>query len=165
MPRHAPQAIANEFIRRFRLENPGFTPNQTWLQKMVHVANGWNLAINDEPLVNQAPEAWDNGPVFRQIWNHIRDWGYNAEGGLLGTAGTNKPIEADLSDAERAVISHVWGRYGGLSGQELSRMTHEPDTPWTLAYVARGKNSRLNENEIRDHYIKLALEGREQAAR
>jgi uncharacterized phage-associated protein len=163
MPRHLPQAIANEFIRRWSTDHPGMSPNQTWLQKMVHVANGWNLAVNDEPLVGQPPEAWDNGPVFRAIWNHVRDWGYNA-GGLLGQAGSNKPYVAELSPSELSVVDHVWKRYGQLSGRDLSQLTHEPDTPWTKAYVNRGKNARLDEKDIRDHYVKLALVGRGQSA-
>ncbi|MEO5805068.1 Panacea domain-containing protein [Devosia sp.] len=163
MPGHQAQAIANEFIKLWKQEHPGINPNQTWLQKMVHIANGWNLAVNEQPLVNQPPEAWDNGPVFRSIWNHIRDWGYNA-GGLLGYAGTNKVYAADISDSERAVINHVWKRYGQMSGRDLSRLTHEADTPWTRAYVGQGQNARLDEHDIRDHYIKLAMAGRAQAA-
>ncbi|MEQ1900259.1 MAG: Panacea domain-containing protein [Devosia sp.] len=162
MPRHLPQAIANEFAKRAELR--GAIPNQTWLQKLVHIANGWNLAVNDEPLVAQPPEAWDNGPVFRSIWNHVRDYGYNAGNGLMGYAGSNKPFEAQLTDSERAVIDHVWSRYGGFTGRELSGMTHQPDTPWTKAYFTHGQNARLSEDEIRDHYTKLALAGREQQA-
>ena len=164
MPRQLPQAVANEFIRRFREGHPGWgSPNQTWLQKMVHIANGWNLAVNGEPLVSQPPEAWDNGPVFRAIWNHLRDWGYNVSG-LMGPAGSQTPFHADLTESEKAVIDHVWKRYADYSGRELSAMTHEADTPWTKAYFGRGQNARLNEEEIRGHYINLALAGRGQAA-
>lgn len=158
MPSYDARAVANEFLR---LNGAGM--NQMKLQKLVFMAHGWNLAINKAPLVADRIEAWDGGPVIRCIWNHIRDFGYNAAGFLLGSVEGN-PYEAALSDSERAIIEHVWKRYGGYSGLELSNMTHEPGTPWSNAYFGRGRNSALSQSDIQQHYIELALAGRTSAA-
>jgi len=154
MPMHDARAIANEFLK---LKDGA--ANQMWLQKMVYIAHGWNLAINDEPLVEDRIEAWDGGPVLRIIWNHIRDWGHNAKGGLLGRRG-GKAFSAELTDQERAIIHHVWKRYGSYSGRELSQLTHQAGTPWSNAYFGHGKNAALSNQDIKQHFTELALAGR-----
>lgn len=139
--------------------------DQMKLQKLVYLAHGWNLAINGEPLVKDTIEAWDGGPVMRMIWNHFRDFGYNEEH-LLEDKITSKAFKADLSESERDIIDHTWTKYGGYSGLRLSGMTHRPRTPWSNAYfgAGRGRNSALSQDEIQQHFIELALNGRSQKA-
>ncbi|WP_068091729.1 Panacea domain-containing protein [Novosphingobium rosa] len=156
MPGHDPRAIANEFIKL-----SGNRPfNQMWLQKLVYMANGWNLAINHNPLTDARIEAWDGGPVYRKIWNHLRDYGYDADSKLL-CRPSDGPYEAPLSQEERDVIEHVWKRYGDYSGNELSQMTHHSGTPWSNTYFGRGRNAALDEGEIQRYFVDLALAGRQ----
>lgn len=151
---HDPRAIANEFIKL-----AGNRPiNQMWLQKLVYMAHGWNLAINKAPLVSGSIEAWDGGPVMRTIWNHMRDFGRNAAGRFGKSA--KEPFEADLTDSERAIIEQVWKRYGDYTGNELSNMTHQKGTPWSNAYFGRGRNAKLRDSDIRQHFTELAMAGR-----
>lgn len=150
---HDPRAIANEFIKL--KDGP---VNQMWLQKLVYMAHGWNLAINGEPLVSGRIEAWDGGPVMRAIWNQIRDFGQNANG-LFGKK-PGEPYGADLSADEVAVIKSVWKRYGGYTGRQLSEMTHQEGTPWSNAYFGRGRNAKLLDDDIKQHFTELAIAGR-----
>ena len=155
MPAHDPRAIANEFLKLVG----GKPINQMWLQKLVYIAHGWNLAINKQPLVRDRIEAWDGGPVLRSIWNHMRDFGRNATGGLFGRP-QGDPYEASLSESEQSVIQHVWKRYGAYTGRQLSEMTHQEGTPWSNAYFGRGRNARLLDTDIEQHFTDLALAGR-----
>lgn len=132
-----------------------------WLQKLVYIAHGWNLAISREPLVSQQPEAWDNGPVFRSLWNHIRDYGIDRVQRLLVDPVTKELIQTDLTDSEASIVDHVWDKYGHYSGHQLSRLTHKPDTPWTKSYLRRGRNAPIPDSETKEHYVQLALAGRE----
>lgn len=151
---HDPRAIANEFLKL-----AGNQPiNQMWLQKLVYMAHGWNLAINDEPLIAGRIEAWDGGPVMRKIWDQMRDLGRNASG-LFGRT-PEEPYVADLSDGEKAVIERVWKRYGGYTGRQLSNMTHQEGTPWSNAYFGRGRNAKLRDDDIKQHFTDLAFAGR-----
>lgn len=156
---HSAKAIANEFLRR---RGSDAWPQQMLIQKLVHIANGWNLAINGAPLVGEPAEAWDNGPVFRSIWDHIRDWGYGGPNCTLTNPASKAVIQEEISPQEQAVIDHVWRKYGNTSPYRLSAMTHEPDTPWYKAYfgLGRGRNSLLDNEEIKQHYIDLAMAGR-----
>lgn len=152
---HDPRAIANEFLKL----KEGQPINQMWLQKLVYMAHGWNLAINKAPLVSGRIEAWDGGPVLRPIWDQMRDLGRNAPGSLFGNPN-RVPYAATLSDGERAVIDHVWKRYGAYTGRQLSEMTHKEGTPWSNAYFGRGRNARLLDQDIQQHFTDLALAGR-----
>ncbi|UAK25840.1 Panacea domain-containing protein [Sphingomonas nostoxanthinifaciens] len=157
MPDYTPAAVANAFV-----EIAGHALPQMKLQKLTYIAHGWNLAISGEPLVNDQPEAWDNGPVFRSIWDRMRDLP-NGSGGKVKDYDNSIPM-AEFTRNERAIIDHVWRKYGGKSAYELSEMTHQPGTPWTHAYYQRGRNAKLRNEEIREHYLALARAGRQAKA-
>ncbi|MCW2282491.1 putative phage-associated protein [Rhodoblastus acidophilus] len=158
MPNYSAQAIANEFLRR---RGSCSIPQQMYIQKLAYIANGWNLAINGFALIEEDPQAWDNGPVFRSIWDHVRDFGYKGKNCTLADPATKEEIRADLAPEEIAVIEHVWRKYGPFSASLLSRMTHETGTPWYKAYFERGRNSKLDKEETRQHYVALAMAGRD----
>lgn len=167
MPNHFSLSIANEFLNK----NQNLTNMQ--LQKLTYIAHGWNLAINGESLVSDTPEAWDNGPVFRTMWNCLRNWGIAPIGELLSSENTgffsiqgeseDTPYQADLTDGEKSIIDHVWRRYGRYNAFELSDMTHRPNTPWTKIYFSEGKNSPIPNDLIENHYRQIALAGRSPA--
>lgn len=166
MAAHSSMAIANEFMK-LQGQETGLTQMQ--LQKLAYIAHGWNLAINGEPLIAEDVQAWDNGPVFRDLWQHVTKFGSafitklispsdwpNPFGGKM----SSDPYQAQLNDSERLVIEHVWKRYGRYGAFQLSRMTHQPGTPWFKAYFGKGKNSVIDPDDIRRHYTELAQAAR-----
>ena len=157
MPSHSALAVANEIIG---LRQSRVIPNQTQLQKLVFNSHAWNLAVNNAPLIKEHSQAWVNGPVYRSLWNHIRDHGHGPNCCLLVNQATSLPFKEEFSDAEFDVIRRTWDKYSSFSGLELSRMTHEPDSPWERAYFHRGRDSALSDDDIREYYTKLALAGR-----
>lgn len=159
-------AIANEFLK---LQGPDGGLTQMQLQKLVYIANGWNLAINGEPLVDEDAEAWDNGPVFRELWDHVTKYGSSRITQLIspdtrrsffGKKPSSEPYTAKLTESERGVIEHVWRRYGKKGAFNLSNLTHQPGTPWYKAYFGIGRNAKLDQDDIRKHYTKLAQAAR-----
>jgi uncharacterized phage-associated protein len=159
MPNYDSRAIANEFLRRRASDA---WPQQLVIQKLTYIAHGWNLAINGQPLVSDAPEAWDNGPVFRSIWDHIKEYGFSGAACTLVDPASKSEISASLTPQESAVIDHVWNKYGSRNSSDLSNMTHQVGTPWYKAYFGKRRNAKLDNSDIRNHYIELALAGRAQ---
>lgn len=137
------------------------------LQKLAFIANGWNLAINGEPLISEDAEAWDNGPVYRQLWNHLTKYGSGAvsrpiaPSRFLSRSNDETPYVATLTSDERAVIDHVWRRYGRYGAFKLSDMTHRPGTPWFKAYFGRGKSATIDSDDVLQHYTDLANAARD----
>lgn len=166
MAAHSSMAIANEFLR-LQGHETGLTQMQ--LQKLTYIAHGWNLAINGEALIAEDVQAWDNGPVFRELWDHVTRYGSAFINKPISPASkpnffaknlSEEPYVANLTDNERLVVEHVWRRYGRYGAFQLSRMTHQPGTPWHKAYFGRGKNAVIDPEDIRQHYLDLARAAR-----
>jgi uncharacterized phage-associated protein len=157
-------AIANEFIRRAAAEGKSLTQMQ--LQKLVYIAHGWNLAINGEPLTYDKPEAWDYGPVYKELRRALRAYGREAVGReiryceFVPGSFHDEPEDAavaSLSDAERALIDRVYQDYGKFHAFQLSALTHADGTPWTRVYAkGAGKFDDIPADMIRDHFVDLA---------
>jgi uncharacterized phage-associated protein len=157
-------AIANEFIRRARADNKALTQMQ--LQKLVYIAHGWNLAINGEPLTCDPPEAWEYGPVYKELRKALRNYGRDAVSreikyedyvpGIFEDDPDDSAIAA-LSASEKAVIDRVYRDYGKYHAFQLSALTHREGTPWTSVYDGgRGKSEEIPAAMIRKHFVELA---------
>ncbi len=149
MPDFEPAVIANQFVDRSYEYL-----SQLKLQKLTYLAHGWHLAIKGSPLVSGNIEAWDNGPVFRSVWNRIRDFGRDEEGHILNSE--KKPFKAELEEFERELMDHVWERYGDYPAMRLSHMTHQPNTPWAQAYFEQGRNAIIGNDVTKEYFLKLA---------
>jgi uncharacterized phage-associated protein len=157
-------AIANEFIRRAAAEGKGLTQMQ--LQKLVYIANGWNLAINGTALTHDNPEAWEYGPVYKELRRALRSYGratvsrpiLNCEY-IPGSFDDDPDAEAtaNLSPEEKAVVDRVYRDYGKFHAFQLSALTHEAGTPWTRVYAnGLGKFDEIPAEMIREHFVELA---------
>jgi uncharacterized phage-associated protein len=155
--------VANEFLRQ-----PGAMSSltQMHLQKLAFIANGFNLVINDDDLVSDVFEAWDLGPVSPDLRDHTEFFGKKPIGRLLTShdKGIAKffPIKnddtvyaANLSSRERDLIGRVYRKYGHLDGITLSKLTHQPGTPWHKAYQ-KGRNTPISRDDIVTHYNEIA---------
>jgi len=165
--------IANELLNQ-----PGAVGHltQMQLQKLVYLANGWNWAINGEQLVADPVEAWDYGPVYRDLYDHTRfrgkepldrpisDSDSEAVRAFGFRGSSSAPYRASLTDREKAVISHVWRRYGSLSGAQLSSMTHQRGTPWFATYAKGRRSATIPQDLIQRHYDDLADRAQASAA-
>jgi uncharacterized phage-associated protein len=157
--------IANEFLKPERA-NGSLTQMQ--LQKLAFIANGWNSVINGEPLIGESAQAWDYGPVYPDLYDHTKYFGKSAVGRLITPdddeaakffsrhRAAEAPYSARLNEREKAVIDHVWRRYGRLDGIGLSKLTHQPGTPWFETYTKQGKSRPITQDLIEDHYRRLA---------
>ena len=165
MPNQRSEAVANRFLSL--AGDRGLT--QLQLQKLVYIAHGWTLAYCGEPLTASEPEAWDRGPVYRELREKISHAGSkpvtrkiheNDANPFAIFASENRGAEivGRFNQIEDQIINLVWGRYGHLRGFTLSDLTHQPDTPWHNTYHRRGKNAPISNAEIEAHYSDLAQE-------
>jgi uncharacterized phage-associated protein len=116
------------------------SPLSTWkLQKLVYYSQAWHLVWFDAPLFDNPIEAWANGPVVRALYNQhkggfsVDSWGGNPEA---------------LGPNEVATLDQVFEGYGGLTGRQLSHLTHS-EAPWIDARAG------LEPTELSDRQIPL----------
>lgn len=94
------------------------------LQKLVYYTQAWHLAEHGHPAFDDEIQAWKEGPVVRRIYDLHQ--GRRRVAGLI--EGTGRPLPPSVLE----IVSTVWLRYGHLSADELSRITHR-ERPWREA--------------------------------
>lgn len=157
---HTPEAVANEFI--VLADRSGRKLTQMQLQKLVYIAHGWTLAITGEPLVYGEPHAWQWGPVYPSLYDALKRFG---SGPVKSEIRENNWINLDsargevivemFTETERDIIQRVWDQYGDLEAFQLSALTHNDGTPWSVFYDGR-QDRGIPNNAIRDHFLDLA---------
>lgn len=165
----SPAAIANGFLEKSGDEKKPITPMQ--LLKLVYIAHGWNLAVTGEPLFDEPVQAWPYGPVVPSLFHEFKRYGSSpikhlAQVPLKPREPYTKFADLDFEteapfvedETTNGLIDWVWNGYGHLSGWQLSRMTHEPSTPWSITmdeYRKNGKSQTIPNDLIRAHYLEL----------
>ena len=158
---HAAAAIANRFLDLARSTGASVDPMK--LQKLVYFAHGWHLGLDHGALSRENAEAWRWGPVFPVLYHAAKRWGSGPIGSRLqefemhqGTLRWNAPVVPEGTFAQQ-LVDRVWEVYGGMSGIQLSQLTHATDGPWYRVWSARpGERSLVIPNEmIRDYFAGL----------
>jgi uncharacterized phage-associated protein len=132
---YTPLALANTFIDRHG-HNAGI--GHMKLQKLCYYAYGWWLASHNDPLLTDAPEVWQYGPVFGTLYKALRGLGgepiLRPVPDLLSASSvfSDQPLSAPKINDEEVLsfIDAIWGMYGQYTAVELSNMTHRKGTPW-----------------------------------
>lgn len=149
---HDPRAIANKILQIRRESGQPTTVMQ--LIKLVYIADGWSLALRGKPLANQNPQAWQYGPVYPTVYKAFSQFGSQPVTQPAYVKGTDVPVEETFTDDEEELIRAVVSGYGKLPAFTLSRLTHQPGTPWSKAYE-KGAYSEISVEEMKAHFESL----------
>jgi uncharacterized phage-associated protein len=109
------------------------------LQKLVYYCQAWSLVWDDRPLFDDKIEAWANGPVCPNLYDHHR-------GGFLVNAKTFAGKKSNLDADAKDTIKQVLKFYAKKDAHWLSDLTHS-ERPWRDARRGVGAGERSN-NEI-----------------
>ena len=126
------------------------------IQKLVYYLNGYNLAINDAPLIGEKFETWPYGPVLSSLYHQFKD---NKNKKITSYAvdvtaeGQKAFVPLDSDSAFHELFTSVWNKYKSVSGLKLSALTHATGSPWSKA-LDRG-DDYLDDNEIKKYFISI----------
>lgn len=146
---HDANKVANKFMDLAFNEGKRFTPMQ--ILKLVYIAHGWMLGIYEEPLIEDEIQAWQYGPVIPNLYKDVKEFRDNKITSRLA----EKNGELSFTKQQRDVIKFTYDLYGNKSGTQLSSLTHQPGTPWDLAYIPGVFGSKIPNSQIMTHYKKL----------
>lgn len=99
------------------------------LQKLLFFAQTVQLAWHDRPLFRNDFRAYRDGPVVDAIFKQFQGKRYAS-----AVAGGNADAISPEADA---AIEFVLGVFGEMSGDDLSRLTHD-EGPWPVVRRAHG---------------------------
>ena len=148
--------IANRMLEIAHQRGEELSPLK--LLKLVYIAHGWSFPHLNQPLLSEPAQAWQYGPVVPSLYHSVSHF---RAAPIRGFVPDHDPQE--LSEQAKALIENVYDTYSPYSAVQLSNMTHMPDTPWSEAWNANGRNAVIPDNRIADHYRHL-WETRGQAA-
>lgn len=127
------------FIIRYFQKN-GLEINHLKLQKLLYYIQAWHLVYFEKnPLFDECPEAWVNGPVYRTVFNDFKKTFYTRNQNIKLKKGMNIDIEFQVAKDKLELNSDQWEfldavieNYGLMPHEKLVFLTHSED-PWNIA--------------------------------
>ena len=131
--------VMAEFVVLF-CQNLGVTISPLKLQKLLYYVQAWHIAkFEKEILFDTLPEAWANGPVYRDIYDQYKTTFFKNQNIItmleeiqLSEQLQLKQNNLDLDANQLELIMTVIDSYAKLSEERLVLMTHS-ETPWNEA--------------------------------
>ncbi len=141
--------IANWFLEKAWCCNLKITAIR--LQKLVYFAHGWHLALYNEPLTDELPQAWSWGPVFPDIYDVVKKYG---SGPIYEHVS---PTHIHPEDLRIPLLERIWNVYHNYSEVQLSRFSREEGGPWHITW---NKYPNRRNVSIDDDTIKQAFKNK-----
>ncbi|MCW6052279.1 DUF4065 domain-containing protein [Lyngbya sp. CCAP 1446/10] len=127
-------------------EDAGDLISNLKLQKLLYYAQGFHLALYDEPLFPEAIEAWTHGPVVPDLYRHYKKYG-------AGAIPCPEDIDFSIYDEKtKSLLDEVYSVFGQFAAWKLRNMTQE-EYPWKLA----SQNSGTITHQSLQEYFKTQL--------
>ena len=92
------------------------------LQKLVYYCQAWSLAWDDKPLFDEDFEAWANGPVCPELFEHHKSK-------FTLKADFFDDCQYSFDEEQKETMDAVIEYYGERSPHWLSELTHK-ERPW-----------------------------------
>lgn len=106
-------------------QDKGLPINMTKVQKLLYIAYGIYLAIKDERLIDEHPQAWPYGPVFPSTRNKLlKENFYDIR--IDNPEFAELRINAELN----SLLNLVFNNFGDWTASELSQWSHTDGSPW-----------------------------------
>lgn len=114
------------------------------------------LGLNGRPLIGESVEAWRYGPVLPSLYNSVKHFRnqpvqYPLKQGFISP----QVIHENFDPKEMSVMQQVYDIYGKYDGITLSKLTHKPNSPWSITWGDFGQNSEIPNDLIEAHFRSL----------
>lgn len=137
--------------------------NHLKLQKVLYYIQAWHLVYFDKhPLFDNVPEAWVNGPVYKEVYNLFKSAGmYNQL--VLNDELKDKAEELfkkskaaiDIEDKQWDFIDSALNHFATKSHEQLVLSTHS-EPPWNIGRKGLGpfeySESEITHDSMYEYY-------------
>ncbi len=157
MSNYDPRDVANLVLKI--ASDIGVTTSNLAINKIVYFVHGNYLARFKEPLVDATIEAWQYGPVFREIYHSFK---YCGDGVIRQMApridpsdGVKKIFIAEIPEERYKLIEKLIKDYLTIKPFMLVNMSHVQDGPWYEAWNYEGSvnpGMSISNESIQRHF-------------
>lgn len=120
--------------------------NITKVQKLLYIAYGLYLAVKNERLTDEHPQAWPYGPVFPTTRTRLVDADFYSI-----TFESPSLAEMKQQDDIRSLFELVFNHFGQWTASQLTAWSHSDGSPWERTVDRDGFSWGTR---IPDEYIK-----------
>lgn len=121
------------------------------LQKLLYFAQGEYCKITGDPLFSESIEAWDLGPVVRDVYNQFKTCG-----SFPITVFDLPSPEIKLEEEQANFLDQIWENYGKFSAAFLVNLTHKENTPWAKFYK-KGSNNIIPLDDLKAYFSEKSM--------
>lgn len=137
------------------------------LQKLLYFLHGWHMAITGMPVVDEGFQAWEYGPVVPSLYQQLRGYGANVIDDYIReidpASGKSIAYVASVEDHQFwSILDGVWSQYSRFGALELSTLSHEANSAWSLARRENPYNATIDDALIGRYFSDLAANSRHQ---
>lgn len=126
--------LCNNILLRGKSENVAISPMK--LQKLMYYVCRDYVKETGEMPIDERFEVWQYGPVLPSVYSEFKAFGSNPITSFAkDAAGKSYRVDEDANPLLARTIDIVWAKYKRLSGIELSKKTHKPESGWYRAYM------------------------------
>ena len=126
------RTIAN--VALDRADELGIGVTNLSINKILYFVHGTFLAHFSTPLIRESVEAWEFGPVYREIYRQFRNFEKTAIRGrakrLDLASGCMVTFDHRPSPEEYSSMRPVLDFYLRIPAWKLVELSHEPGSPW-----------------------------------
>ena len=115
------------------------------LQKILYYVAGVFAGANDERAFCDRIEAWQYGPVVRNVYVEFCSWG-----ALPLVYKEN--VSLDYNDEQKILLDYIIDQKIGMSGCELVNATHR-ETPWMKYRNCISQKPEISYQDLRDYFV------------
>jgi uncharacterized phage-associated protein len=137
--RHDVRSVANFVLDLAEVE--GRVLSNLSINKIVFFLHAYYLVEFKKPLVSAKIEAWNYGPVFRELYREFKGFGDQAIIGrayrLNPTTGEREKCEYEFSGEEQQFLEALARRYIRFSPGTLVALSHQEGGPWDQVWNHR----------------------------
>ena len=137
------RAIANWFVKAYGTAGKSIT--NLSLNKLVYFAVERALVECRILLTPAKIEAWDHGPVFREIYHSLKGSESKPISRLIERYSIAErkmvPVEDQIANADLEFLKSVFESYKNMSAGQLRNLSHREGGPWHVVWNHRTKTN------------------------
>jgi uncharacterized phage-associated protein len=126
--------------------------NITKIQKLTYIAYGVYLAVLDERLVDEHPQAWPFGPVFPATRNRLLKLN------LYDISLNDDDLrEISANTTVKSLLDLVFRTFGNWSARQLSEWSHKEGSPWEMTVSRPGFKwgKAIDDGDIKSYFKRI----------
>lgn len=127
-----------------RADQMGRPVSNLALNKLVYFIYQYFLITRGQILTQARIEAWEHGPVFREIYHSFKGSGSSAITGRASAfdVETKQMIcaTAKFEDSDIVALEEALNRYIGFDALQLREISHERGGPWDRVWNSNEPN-------------------------